>query len=114
MPCLFYEFGSPLKEIQCVFDRAGELTEAQLLAPVYETKVLVLDELGASNPTDRVRDTTTQVIGRRYNDRKLTIFTTNYTDERQSPSDETLGERIGVRLRSRLYECAGLLSSTSV
>ena len=46
----------------------------------------------------------THIIGRRYNDKKLTIFTTNYTDERQSPVGETLQDRIGARLRCRLYE----------
>lgn len=50
-----------------------------MLTPVYETEVLVLDELGASKPTDWVRDTMMQIIGTRYNERKLTIFTTNYT-----------------------------------
>jgi DNA replication protein DnaC len=35
---------------------------------------------------------------------KLTIFTTNYLDARRSEKDETLEDRIGVRLRSRLYE----------
>lgn len=104
VPCLFYEFGSLLKDIQRAFDPTGELTEAQLLAPVYEAEVLVLDELGASKPTDWVRDTMTQIIGRRYNDRKLTLFTTNYADARRSTAEETLEDRIGVRLRSRLYE----------
>jgi DNA replication protein DnaC len=64
----------------------------------------VLDELGASKPTDWVRDTMMQIIGTRYNDRKLTVFTTNYLDARRQPTDETLEDRIGVRLRSRLFE----------
>jgi DNA replication protein DnaC len=75
-----------------------------VLAPVYQAEVLVLDELGASKPTDWVRDTMMQIIGKRYNDKKLTIFTTNYLDARRAPADETLEDRIGVRLRSRLYE----------
>jgi DNA replication protein DnaC len=66
--------------------------------------VLVLDELGAVKPTDWVRDTMMQIINTRYNDRKLTIFTTNYTDVRLQPSEETLEDRVGARLRSRLYE----------
>jgi len=66
--------------------------------------VRVQDERGAGNPPDWVRDTMAQVICRRYNDRKLTVFTTNYTDDRSDHSGETLEKRIGVRLRSRLYE----------
>ncbi|MFL6336214.1 MAG: ATP-binding protein, partial [Pyrinomonadaceae bacterium] len=104
VPCLFYEFGALLKEIQNSYNPVSQASESGVLAPVYETEVLVLDELGASKPTDWVRDTIRQVIGTRYNERKLTIFTTNYTDARRRPSEETLEDRVGVRLRSRLYE----------
>ncbi|HEV2706760.1 MAG TPA: ATP-binding protein [Pyrinomonadaceae bacterium] len=104
VPCLFYEFGSLLKEIQDSYNSVSKTSEMKVLAPIYQTEVLVLDELGASKPTDWVRDTMMQIINTRYNDRKLTIFTTNYLDARRQPSDETLEDRIGVRLRSRLYE----------
>ena len=108
-PGLFWEYGSLLKEIQDSYNPASRTSEMSVLAPVYQAEVLVLDELGASRPTEWVFDTMTQIIGRRYNDKKLTIFTTNYTDERQSPAAETLQDRIGVRLRSRLYEMCGTI-----
>lgn len=76
----------------------------KVLEPVYQAEVLVLDELGASKPTDWVRDTMMQIINTRYNDKKLTVFTTNFLDTRRAPGDELLEDRIGVRLRSRLYE----------
>ena len=101
---LFYEFGALLKEIQASYNPVSQTTEMSILAPIYEAEVLVLDELGAVRPTDWVHDTMRQVIGRRYNERRLTIFTTNYLDRRRVAADETLEERIGVRLRSRLYE----------
>ena len=104
IPCLFYEFGALLKEIQNSYNPVSQTSELKVLAPVYETEVLVLDELGAVKPTDWVRDTMMQIINTRYNDKKLTIFTTNYTDTRRQPSEETLEDRIGARLRSRLYE----------
>lgn len=104
IPCLFYEFGSLLKEIQNSYNPVSQTSELKVLGPVFEAEVLVLDELGASKPTDWVRDTMMQVINARYNDRRLTIFTTNYRDERCQPSEETLADRIGTRLRSRLYE----------
>ena len=108
--CLFYEFGSLLKEIQNSYNPVSQTSELKVLAPVFEAEVLVLDELGASKPTDWVRDTMMQVINTRYNDRRLTIFTTNYRDERTRPSEETLEDRIGTRLRSRLYEmCRSVL-----
>lgn len=104
VPCLFYEFGALLKKIQESYNALAQTSELRVLASVYEAEVLVLDELGASKPTDWVRDTMMQIINAGYNDRKLTIFTSNYTDERRTQTDETLEDRIGVRLRSRLYE----------
>lgn len=107
--CLFYEFGTLLKEIQDSYNPHTQASELSVLAPVLNTEILVLDELGASKPTDWVRDTMAHVINSRYNDKKLTIFTTNYLDARQSERDEVLEDRIGTRLRSRLYEmCQGL------
>jgi DNA replication protein DnaC len=104
VPCLFYEFGALLKEIQESYNKVSNTSEMSVLAPVYQAEVLVLDELGASKPTDWVRDTMMNIIGKRYNDKRLTIFTTNYMDARRNPSEETLEDRVGVRLRSRLYE----------
>jgi DNA replication protein DnaC len=101
--CYFCEFGSLLKQIQDSYNPVSQNSELELLAPVFESEVLVLDELGASKPTDWMRDTLSYIINTRYNDKKLTIFTTNYLDKRYH-SEEILPERIGVRLRSRLYE----------
>ena len=122
--CLFTESGSLLKQIQDSYNPISKSSEMRVLAPVYQADVLVLDELGATVPTDWVRDTMYQIINKRYNDKKLTIFTTNYLDEPRSdrigePNSNTrtfsrkvnpdrirepLEDRIGVRLRSRLYE----------
>jgi DNA replication protein DnaC len=125
--CLFYESGSLLKAIQDSYNPVSQTSEMRVLEPVYQAEVLVLDELGATVPTNWVRDTMYQIINTRYNNKKLTIFTTNYLDEVQatapedSESDEakrrkrtftteliqeltTLEERIGTPLRSRLYE----------
>ncbi|NDD64050.1 MAG: ATP-binding protein [Acidobacteria bacterium] len=102
--CLFYDFRDLLKEIQDSYNPVSNSTELRVLEPVYQADVLVLDELGASKPTDWVRDTMTQIINTRYNDRKVTIFTTNYLDEPASPAEESLTDRVGVRLRSRLHE----------
>ncbi|HKZ81336.1 MAG TPA: ATP-binding protein [Pyrinomonadaceae bacterium] len=132
VPCLFYEFGSLLKQIQDSYNPISRTSEMRVLAPVYQAEVLVLDELGSTVPTDWVRDTMYQIINTRYNDRKVTIFTTNFLDEpaiqqnvEEGKSEETGGgkrrakltdrrnrdtvrpileERIGTRLRSRLYE----------
>jgi DNA replication protein DnaC len=124
--CLFYESGSLLKAIQDSYNPVSQTSEMRVLAPVYQAEVLVLDELGATVPTNWVRDTLYQIINTRYNNKKLTIFTTNYLDEVRAATEEnsdadakrrsrtfaaermqemtTLEERIGTPLRSRLYE----------
>lgn len=102
--CLFYEFGTLLKEIQDSYNANTHTSELGVLSPVLNAEVLVLDELGASKPTDWVRDTMAHIINTRYNENRFTIFTTNYLDARTSDREETLEDRIGVRLRSRLFE----------
>jgi DNA replication protein DnaC len=102
--CRFYEYRSLLKEIQNSYNPNTKMTEMSILAPLFEYEVIVLDELGAAKPSEWVQDTIGLIINGRYNEKKLTILTTNYLDEGQSVVDETLGDRIGVRLRSRLYQ----------
>ena len=116
--CVFTEFGSLLKQIQDSYNPISKTSELKVLAPIYSADVLVLDELGATVPTDWVRDTMYQIINKRYNDNKLTVFTTNYEDEPRSAQPDnaprkgvdrikdlaTLEDRIGSRLRSRLHE----------
>lgn len=102
--CLFYEFGTLLKEIQDSYNPNTKSSELAVLGRVLDAEVLVLDELGSSKPTDWVHETMYHIINSRYNDKKATIFTTNYLDVPQNPTDSTLEDRIGVRLRSRLYE----------
>jgi DNA replication protein DnaC len=113
--CLFYESGSLLKAIQDSYNPVSQTSETRVLAPVYQAEVLVLDELGATVPTNWVRDTLYQIINTRYNNKKLTIFTTNFFDEPRNDAEAsdskrrtrdltTLEERIGIPLRSRLYE----------
>jgi DNA replication protein DnaC len=105
IPGLFYDFRDLLKEIQDSYNPNTHTSELAILAPVFEAEVLVLDELGASKPTEWVQETITHIINKRYNDKKVTIFTSNYLDMPIGSSyDETLTDRVGVRLRSRLHE----------
>jgi DNA replication protein DnaC len=70
--------------------------KSEILRPLLEADLLVLDELGSQKPSLFVQDILYYVINTRYNDERTTIFTTNHTED--------LNERIGERLRSRLYE----------
>jgi len=114
---LFYDFRDLLREIQSSWNPVSQTSEVEVLRPVLDASVLVLDELGSNKPTDWVRDTVAYIINSRYNDKKVTIFTSNYMDagpgegleSSQEPQgfrarEESLTDRIGARLRSRLYE----------
>ena len=101
---LFCEYGSLLKQIQESYNPNTQASELAVLAPVLNADVLVLDELGSSKPTAWVKDTIAHIINTRYNNKKHTIFTTNYRDTRKDEKSEILEDRIGVSMRSRLYE----------
>ena len=101
---LFYGFDDLLHEIRLSWDPVSQTSELSIMRPVLEADLLVLDELGKSKPTEWVRETMSHIINCRYNNRKLTVFTSNILDRAGRPGEETLSERIGIRLRSRLYE----------
>jgi len=112
--CLFYDYRELLKEIQNSYNASVNTTELEVLRPVFEAEVLVLDELGAVKPTEWVWDTVSHILNTRYNDRRTTIITTNFADlpaggsamssTARANREETLGDRIGERMRSRLQE----------
>jgi DNA replication protein DnaC len=114
--CLFYDYRELLKEIQNSYNSTVQTTELDVLRPIFETEVLILDELGAVKPTEWVWDTVSLILNTRYNDNRTTIITTNFEDQpaagvngtgsavRAATRAETLGDRIGERMRSRLHE----------
>jgi DNA replication protein DnaC len=116
---LFCDYRELLKEIQASYNPASESTEMGILEPIRTVEILVLDDLGASKPSDWVRDIVGIVLNARYNERRTTIITTNYYDNPASEGEATrlpggklvmptredsLDQRIGSRMRSRLFE----------
>ena len=118
VPCLFYDYRQLLKEILNTYNPEVAATEMDLLRPVLDTPVLLLDELGAERPTNWLWDTVSHILNTRYNEKRTTIFTTNYPNgpsvgaedgppksaEQRVVREETLGDRITDRMRSRLHE----------
>ena len=116
VPCLFYDYRELLKQIQNSYNATVQTTELDVLRPVFEASVLVLDELGAVKPTEWVWDTVSLILNTRYNENRVTIITTNFEDRapagmngsgsavQAAMRSETLGDRIGERMRSRLHE----------
>jgi len=116
---LFCDYRELLKEIQHSYNPQVNSTELDILKPVFEAEVLVLDELGAQKPTDWVWDTVALVLNTRYNEKRTTIITSNYADQPPAGSrlsaaqnaarEDSLGDRIGERMRSRLSEMCGAI-----
>jgi DNA replication protein DnaC len=75
---LFVEFTSLIHQIQSTFDPASPESKRQVLDPLADAELLVLDELGAQQPTPWVRDILYLIINTRYTRRLPTLFTTNY------------------------------------
>jgi DNA replication protein DnaC len=121
---LFCDYRELLKQIQESYNPSTNVTELQVLRPIFQAEVLLLDDLGYIKPTEWVWDTVALILNARYNGKKTTIITTNYPnlpakslrslddpkknrhqrDAEEAMREETLGDRIGDRMWSRLAE----------
>lgn len=101
---LYIDFSDLLLQIQSTFKADSFESKEDVIAPYAETELLVLDELGATRPTDFARDMLYALLNTRYNRRRITICTTNYLDAPPRGEREKLEDRVGYRLRSRLHE----------
>jgi DNA replication protein DnaC len=100
---LFSNFQDLIQEIQASFDSDEAPSKSEIMRPLLEADLLVLDELGSQKPSLFVQDILYYLINTRYNAQRTTIFTTNYSDN-PPVKEESLANRISERLRSRLYE----------
>jgi DNA replication protein DnaC len=118
--CVFYDYSELLKQIQNSYNPSVQTTEVEILRPVFESEVLVLDDLGASRRTDWVWDAVSLILNTRYNENRTLIITTNYPDgpsalaegfegPQRSTRDDTLGDRVGDRMRSRIHEMCRII-----
>jgi DNA replication protein DnaC len=98
----FTDFTSLVLQIQMTFD--GQGSRSEILEPLIETEVLVVDELGAGKATPWVMDLLYYLVNTRYLRRRITIFTTNYSDFTHAAGEESLTDRVSARIRSRLFE----------
>ena len=103
---LYVDFSDLLMKIQTSFRPDADLSKESILQPMAEVEVLVLDELGASKPHPWVLDVLYNLLNTRYNRKRVTIVTSNFEDEPDAASGERdrLEDRVGSRIRSRLFE----------
>jgi DNA replication protein DnaC len=112
--CFFCSFPDLLEELQDSYGSAARRSKSEILAPVLETEVLALDDLGARRVSEWVEDTVTYILNQRYNQKKPTLLTTNLPDTPDDAKEksvsgkisisDTLNDRIGKRIYSRLFE----------
>jgi DNA replication protein DnaC len=103
---IFYDTRDLLRVIRSTYaaDPNMRLTEADVLRPVIDADLLVLDDLGAEKSSEWVEETLNYVVNDRYSQRRLTFFTSNYDDVPDETDPESLLCRVGIRMRSRLHE----------
>jgi DNA replication protein DnaC len=106
---LFYDVRELLKLIRSTYNPVVKTAEMDVLKPVLEADLLVLDDLGAEKTSEWVEETLNFVVNTRYNERRPTIFTSNYEEKEQTGAGDSLLERVGFRIHSRLYEMCEFL-----
>lgn len=129
---IFYDYRELLKQIQDSYNPESQSSELGILEPVLTAEILLLDDLGAGKPSQWALETIGHILNTRYNEKRITLLTTNYLDTNataspsaprwrgqsarlsgpQLPSgqavapgsEDSLTDRLGMRIRSRLYE----------
>jgi DNA replication protein DnaC len=109
---LFYDTRDLLRVIRSTYNPLVRTAEMDILRPVVDADLLVLDDLGSEKTSEWVEETMNLIVNTRYNERRHTIFTSNYEDTPDGVTelqDFTLKERIGFRIHSRLHEMCEFL-----
>jgi DNA replication protein DnaC len=123
--CKFVDFFQLLSDIR--FGYSQNLSEQAIINPYVAAPILLIDELAKGRNTEWELTMLDQIISSRYNAaNKITLFTTNYSDQTPHPkrgekndthkefnsgngretsvSEETLQDKVGERIYSRLAE----------
>jgi DNA replication protein DnaC len=100
---VFYETRELLKLVRDTYNNGKDATEMDVLKPVLEAELLVLDDLGAEKKSEWVEETLGLLVNTRYSERRLTVFTTNLADT-ESTEPSSFAFQLGLRTRSRLKE----------
>lgn len=101
---LYYiDWNDMIREMRSGEDHASRDFSAinQMIQKLCNVELLLVDELGATEVSQWVKDNIYYLFNKRYNNSRITVCATNFLDD---PANESLGNRIGQRIRSRLYE----------
>lgn len=106
---VFYEVPKLLRLIRSTYDPVVRTTETTVLQPILDADLLVLDDLGKEKTSEWVEETLNLIVDTRYNERRHTIFTTNFEEKEDRTDPDSLLARVGFRMHSRLYEMCEFL-----
>jgi len=101
---LFYEVSDLLRLIRSTYNPVIKTAEMDILQPLLSAQLLVLDDVGKEKTSEWVEETMTFIVNARYNQRLITVFTSNYDDTPDLDSLESLQVRVGARMYSRMHE----------
>jgi len=103
---VFKNFIELLNEIKASYSQETPFSEQEVLEPLLKASLLIIDDLGSERDkkTGWVEGIISAILNHRYNHQLPVVITTNLYDNPENLEEETLTERIGTRMRSRLYE----------
>ncbi len=114
---VFFDYQTLLQRIRDGYNPSSNSSNREAYQTALDAEILLLDDLGAHRVTDWVLDTVTAIINHRYNENKPIIVTTNLPLRERGDAvahkdptsgkykiDDSLGDRIGQRAVSRLFE----------
>lgn len=93
--------GGILQHIKGSYDRDSEYSEAEAYAAYVKPSLLIIDEVGATKPTDFELATLFAIINGRYEEQLPTVVVSNL-------SAQELPGALGERCVDRLRECGGI------
>jgi DNA replication protein DnaC len=124
---VFFDYQNLLDKIRSGYDATSGASDRAAYKEALDAPVLLLDDLGAHRVTEWVEDTVTSIITNRCNHRKTLIATSNLPDPDVTGAmieytgaggvavhRKTLGEMIGARARSRLFEMCRVIRMPAV
>lgn len=119
---VFFGYQDLLDRIRSSYDAASGASDREAYRTALEAEILLLDDLGAHRVTDWVEDIVTSIVTYRCNHKKALLATTNLPDPgagdavvQRAPGvaqveyKRTLGEHIGERALSRLFEMCSVI-----
>lgn len=110
LDAVFVDFFALLSELRTAFGRGQ--SEGDLLDPILAHTIIGIDELGKGKNNEWEASVLDQLVSRAYNTERTLLVTTNYLPAKEHALatsttrrlDESLEERVGERVASRLYE----------